>query len=575
MSELSTVLISDSRYNDITSSVTIGVKDGPASVIHQKYQHNSNSTSSTLFNVNVPSENTLIDRNIHIEGTVSCYYETAIAAGETITFKIVPSAFPMNQALQSVSLTLNNSKLSVQTQDILGVYLKQFDQKFLSKHCQMTPSFVDKYYGKVKDATINDGASSYMSGIEAGEKDSDTVGRFNEDYSVSVFLGDVPVVIDPITGVFTVVNGGAVASTVYVQCSVNVSETLVGLPTAEMKENESNYLSINNLELLLQWNDMRNVFNISGSYLWKSYAGDSQNRLVLDESARLNLKYMSLHASQYSKLNSKNVLPYDEMVCYKRLFTGSDAITQQVTDVISMRQIPNFIYMVIRPQYNSMKPQFSNHLCFPITGLNITFNNVSGLLTSYGAKDLYMMSRRNGSQQTWSEFTGVVRNKYNIGFAGIGSIIVIDPVRDLGLSDFLSSGSLGQFSFQATVNYEKILGHEYGEATTTATADQFQAMEIATICNYGGILINDKGSSSTMSGLLTKQAVLEAKSGNNPTVNYEEIQQMTGGNYSKMGTTNMSSILEKIKQIGKGKGKEFMKMNPTVGQIQDKLSKYM
>ena len=140
MSELSIVLINDSRYKDITDSVTIGVKDGPASVIHQKYQHNSNSTSSTLFNVNIPSENTLIDRNIHVEGRISCYYETAIAAGETITFKVVPAAFPMNQALQSVSLTLNNSKLSVQTQDILGVYLKQFHQKFLSKHCQMTPS---------------------------------------------------------------------------------------------------------------------------------------------------------------------------------------------------------------------------------------------------------------------------------------------------------------------------------------------------------------------------------------------------------------------------------------------------
>ena len=71
---------------------------------------------------------------------------------------------------------------------------------------------------------------------------------------------------------------------------------------------------------------MRNVFNISGSYMWKSNAGTVANRLVLDESARLNLKYMSLHASQYSKLNSKNVLPYDEMVCYKRLFTGSDAL---------------------------------------------------------------------------------------------------------------------------------------------------------------------------------------------------------------------------------------------------------
>jgi hypothetical protein len=70
-------------------------------------------------------------------------------------------------------------------------------------------------------------------------------------------------------------------------------------------------------------------------------------------------------------------------------------------------------------------------------------------------------------------------------------------------------------------------------------------MEIATICNYGGILNNDKGSSYTMSGLLTKQAVLESKSGNNPTVNYEEIQQMTGGNFGKMGTSNMSGLLEK------------------------------
>jgi len=100
-------------------------------------------------------------------------------------------------------------------------------------------------------------------------------------------------------------------------------------------------------------------------------------------------------------------------------------------------------------------------------------------------------------------------------------------------------------------------------------------MEIATICNYGGILINDKGSSSTMSGLLTKQSVLEAKSGNKPTINYEEIKEMTGGNFSKMGTTNMSGLLEKAKNMGKGKAREIMKMNPTVGQIQDKLSKYM
>jgi hypothetical protein len=152
----------------------------------------------------------------------------------------------MNQALQSTTITLNNAKTSVQTQDVLQLYLKQFDQKFLSKHCQMTPSYVDKYYGKVADATTNDDSGSYMSGIESAEKDSDTVGRFNENFSVVVYLGDV--VVDPVAGVYTVTNNTGVASTVRVVCTVTVSEPLLGLPTCEIKENESNYLSINNLE---------------------------------------------------------------------------------------------------------------------------------------------------------------------------------------------------------------------------------------------------------------------------------------------------------------------------------------
>ena len=130
MSELSTVFINDSRYNDITDSVIIGVKDGPASVIYKKYQHNSNSTSSSLYSINIPSENTLVDRDIHIQGSVNCYYETAIAIGDTVEFKIAPAAFPMNQALQSASLTLNNSKLSVQTLDILPYILNNSINSF-------------------------------------------------------------------------------------------------------------------------------------------------------------------------------------------------------------------------------------------------------------------------------------------------------------------------------------------------------------------------------------------------------------------------------------------------------------
>jgi len=313
----------------------------------------------------------------------------------------------------------------------------------------MTPSYVDKYYGRCAAAVIdgaNGASSSFFSGVESGEKDSDTVARFGEIFSVEVYLGDVvPAnLVAPANGGYVVTNNatGNVATTVTVKCTVTISEPLLGLPTSTMKEDESNYLGINNLELLLQWNDMRNVFNIGGSdTIWKSYAGDMATGLVISDAAKLNLKYMSLHASQYSKLNAKNVLPYDEIVSYKKLLTVAAAGTQ-TTDVISMRQIPNYIYMFVKPSYSSQKPQFSNHLCFPITGMNITYNNVSGLLTSYTQEDLYQMSRTSGSQQTWAEFRGLIQNRRGAQYAGIGSIIVIDPVRDLGLSDFLSSGSL-------------------------------------------------------------------------------------------------------------------------------------
>jgi len=53
----------------------------------------------------------------------------------------------------------------------------------------MTTSYEDKYFGKVEDAVDNDGAGFYMPGIESAEKDSDTVGRFNEKFSVSVYYG--------------------------------------------------------------------------------------------------------------------------------------------------------------------------------------------------------------------------------------------------------------------------------------------------------------------------------------------------------------------------------------------------
>ena len=209
MSEINTFFIADPRYADITSSVSVAVKDGPASVIAQSYTHNSNSTSNTLYNVNVPSENTLVDRNMRVEGTVSVRYTTTKVAGDgLLQFRVVPAAFPLNQALSSASLTINNSKVSVQSADVVNIITKQYHQKFLSQHCQMTPNYVYKYFGKCSEATSSTTSSSYMNGVRHAEKDTDTIGRADSDYTVVVTRAGVVVAPDT-TGLYQIPDADA------------------------------------------------------------------------------------------------------------------------------------------------------------------------------------------------------------------------------------------------------------------------------------------------------------------------------------------------------------------------------
>ena len=55
----------------------------------------------------------------------------------------------------------------------------------------MTPNFVDKYYAKAVDAVTDNATSSYMKGVEFAEKDSDTIGRADANFSVTVTLDGV------------------------------------------------------------------------------------------------------------------------------------------------------------------------------------------------------------------------------------------------------------------------------------------------------------------------------------------------------------------------------------------------
>jgi hypothetical protein len=205
-------------------------------------------------------------------------------------------------------------------------------------------------------------------------------------------------------------------------------------------------------------------------------------------------------------IKSKNVVPYMD---YPRFLTGSantgsvgaGASATLTASNVQLNQIPDLIVINVRKPMASLDANDSNSF-FKINGISINLNNQSGLLSSATPYDLWRMSVRNGSTQSWLEFNAIASGNVVAGTGDListsGSLLIIDPVYDLSLPDYISSGSSGQYNLQFSIN----VANQYAEAISP---------EIVTICCNSGVIVTNQGATQTYTGLLTKSMVLDAK----------------------------------------------------------------
>jgi hypothetical protein len=174
-----------------------------------------------------------------------------------------------------------------------------------------------------------------------------------------------------------------------------------------------------------------------------------------------------------------------------------------------------------------------------IENISINFNNVAGILAGANAMDLFAMSVANGSQQDMYEFLGSANYANGKSRSTAGSILVIDPSKDLNLPDYLSNGSIGQFSFQANVRVRN---------TDTATFSP----ELVVIAEYNGLFITQSGQSMKQTGLLTKDVVM------NSTMNQfgessQYVRKQGSKNLQNLNASSLRNIpLLNMKKSGSG-----------------------
>lgn len=550
-SDFSPYLIKDSRINNISDNVSYGVYSGASQNTYQSFNATTKSPSQMSFNVSIPSENTILDRNVLIQATykitITIPANTTVANDIVFQYGLTDAfqAFPINSSITSMNATINNTNVSINSQDVLPQLLRMIDPKQLQKYNGMTPTFADN----LSDVHIN------FTDIGAkGARNSNPLGSAYNASTDNYLLPRGCHPLDAITVVHTPKGAAADGSLK----STDALDTWVITLTSTFTEplflspflfggkhdfNNQGFVGLNTLNLNL---------NIDSSFKRGfSTALYAATTIALTEitDAKLLLNFLTTQPTDLIK--AKNIVPFIDYPRY--LTTGTAAINAGVSSTITsqniqLNQIPDLFIICVRKPMSTQTIKDANSF-FQINSVSVNFNNASGLLSSATKNDLWRMSRDNGSYQSWYEFYGKI-NKYSSAGDGnitdaarltaynlltTGSLLVINPSRDLSLPAYLSNGSLGQFNFQIQVN------------VTNNTAAAITP-ELVIITANSGVFSTIAGSSAVYTGLLTKQMVLDTAQQQNG-VSSSSVSRLTGGSLSDMISTSMKYVPEVSKAI--------------------------
>lgn len=529
-SDFSKVLVKDDRLS-VSDAIKYAVIKGGQNMTSSQFKAVSESTSSHTYNIQVPSEQTIIDRRVLWQSTVVLAITSNAGVGQPLFNYGLDSAlapFPLHQLCSVMTATINNNSVSINMRDVIPAILRFHDRRDLARYNGYTPVAFDT----VADYNQALGTNSNALGQWTNNADNDLVPRG------SWVLDSVGTDTAGTNGVVPLGNGAN--QTIY--CRFTVSEPLLLSPFifCDPKSNNQGFYGIQNMNF---------VFNIgSASRVWRTCNPSFQSCVVQSfNNSQLLFNFLTPHPSDL--IPARNVVPYYELPRY--LTTGlnpfgayASATDEQVvrTQSIQLNQIPDKLIIFVRKQ-QSAQSNSDPDFFLTIKGISINFNNQSGILASATQQDLYRYSAENGSNQSWYEFSGganVIDPASGVGrrVPTSGSMLVLEFGKDIQLvEDFYAPGSLGNFNLQMNITVEN--------QTAVAQAN----CEIVVITMNSGVFVCERGTSSTYTGILTKQDVLDA-SGQEPYTK-SDVARMVGGGFLDNLKSVAGKLLPKLPSVAK------------------------
>jgi hypothetical protein len=479
------ILVKDDRLN-VVDNIKYAVVKGGQNVTMAQFRAISATDSQIVFNIQVPSEQTIIDRRVllttdlTITVTSKAYQWSgatppvvgvfepteAIGCGYGSYAGLAP--YPLHQLMTVASATINNNTVSINIRDVLPAIIRLLDKEHLGAYNGMSATATDSM---LQYSSSIYSASNPLAGVQSQTLDTDLVGRS------SIYLKYRNASYDGTSHVCTEV------------FTFHISEPLLLSPFiySDPQSNSQGFYGIQNMNIVLNMGSTDRMFraldgvdgisksgaydatavyaspagviavgtassalpvvtgvSLGGTIAGKSVSGFSENTSLL-------FTFLTPHPSDL--MPARNIVPYYELPRYITKaqaqsepmdFTGeyvTPIINLQggalyTTQTLQLNQIPDKLIIFISKQGQSYG---DTDAYLPIRHISVNFNNNSGILSAARCEDLYRMAKDNGSNQSWNEWTGVATGSTsdvvtlpggNVGVAGI-STLQLCPLQDV------------------------------------------------------------------------------------------------------------------------------------------------
>ena len=583
------ILVKDDRLGCITPKVKFQVLKHRQNITCQPFKAISETKASHVYNVTVPSLETIISREVLWQSTVTLKITTTgkaaadFAVNYGVTDALAP--FPLHSLVTTMTATINNNTISQNMMDTLPILLRMVDSEEFAKYDCMTPTALD-YLAEYKDgvhrmdfqldqnsqgqpcAYMRDATDSQppVANTFTGTKSTAFVSYPNNSLAFDMNRPAATAYYHKPRGAWKLEALYAVDASTNAQRVPRVTDTVV---YARFKVTEPLLLSPfvfgsgygKQGFYGIQTMNLNMNINSNAGRAWRSAVFEGTKTVEVEKFAdsQLLFQFLTPHASDM--LDPRNVVPFYEFPVYRtsnnvalqprpnygRAISAGvieDAPTATIASHnIQLSGIPDKLIIFVRKRVADLGCKDTDSYA-TIKGISINFNNQAGLLSSMTQEQLFRNSIQSGlANMSWDEFCGSTVS----AASGSTNVGLREPYLGLGARDTSpgfqmspTTGTILVLNFaeviQLTEEYYApgSLGSFNLQLTVQVQNNQYEvwpenSYELVIIPMNTGVFVNERGTSSTFLSLLTKQDVLDALQ-QQPYSNFE-MRRMVGGGF--------------------------------------------